>query len=124
MEYMEKSETKAYGDGWHIRRIAGLTVSLFFLGVLLAGVILSVGNDMYAFVKGDAACVLTVEEPMTLSEIAKRLQREGIIENPAVFVGYVRSRGREETVADFRGEVALSARMSYREILLQFSAAA
>lgn len=124
MEHRAKSETKTYGDGWHIRRAVGLTVSLFFLGVLLAGVILSVGNDMYAFVKGDASCLLTVEEPMTLREMAKRLQREGIVENPAIFASYVKSRGREETVSGFRGEVTLSARMSYREILLQFSAAA
>lgn len=120
MKKQAKSETNIPKDGQHVRRIWGMIVSLCFLGVLLAGVILSVFNDMYAFVKSDATLVWQIEEPLPLETVARKLQQEGIVENPHVLLWYARYRGLEEEVEGFAGEVKLSAQMSYREILRCF----
>ena len=100
---------------------ARITVTVL-LALLCAGILLSVANDTYAFVKADREAVLTVEETQSVSEWAWMLKRHGVIENPTVFGWYVRAKGQTERLESFSGVLTLNASMSYREILLAFAA--
>lgn len=105
----EKGRIYRYAFGW-------LTVILLF-ALLLAGLIVSIANDMYAFVKPNRPAVLEVESPTTLEELSARLDELGVVQNPTVFGLYVRSKGRAERVETFSGTLEVNASMSYRELL-------
>ncbi len=99
---------------------ARLTV-LTLMVLLLAGLMVSVANDMYAFVKEDRSVTFTVSSPRSLSELTAMLDEGGVIQNPTVFRLYVRAKGRVETAERFSGTLELNEAMSYREILLAFA---
>ena len=93
---------------------------LTLLALLLAGILISVTNDLYAFVKPDAPITLHIDTPRDLRQVAQELDRFGVIRNPAIFEWYVRSKGATERIESFTGELFLNSTMSYREILLAF----
>ncbi len=96
-----------------------LMLALFSL--LLSALLLSVLNDVYAFVKPDGGLSLTLSEPMPLNELSRLLQREGIIKNPTIFSLFVRSKNKADTLEAFVGEAVLQRDMSYREIIIALS---
>ena len=98
---------------------ARVTVTVL-LALLSAGALISVANDVYAFVKPDREATLRLESPTELSVIAKQLRRDGIIQNPTVFCWYVKSKGATPRLEAFTGDLPLHASMSYRELLLAF----
>ncbi|MBE6546717.1 MAG: hypothetical protein E7668_04670 [Ruminococcaceae bacterium] len=103
-------------------RFAFAKVLVIVLSALLcAGAVISVANDMYAFVKPTEEVTLTVEIPLSLSELAVRLEQLGVVANPSVFELYVRSKNKVTLVEAFSGQVALNTAMSYRELLAAFS---
>ena len=99
---------------------ARLTV-LTLMVLLLAGLVISIANDMYAFVKEDRSVTLAVSSPRSLPELTAMLDEGGVIKNPTVFRVYVRAKGRTETAERFSGTLELNEAMSYREILLALS---
>ncbi len=101
------------------RRALGIVVPLFLLSVLLACIIISVANDMYAFVKPDKAATLTVPSPITDKQLSHMLKDIGIIKNDFVFYLYLRSKGKSDDISLLLGEWTLNSNMSYREILLE-----
>ena len=103
------------------RRAFGIIIPLCLAALMLGGAIISVGNDIYAFVKPDVGVTLRVDEPLDLASLSRRLQDEGIIKNPTVFSLFIKSKGRQEKLEAFVGEVALNRNMSYREIMLTLS---
>ncbi len=104
------------------RRYAYATVTVITLFALLSsGLLVSVANDMYAFVKPDREVTVDIETPMTLSELARLLEREGIVQNPTVFGLYTKAKGKTARIEGFSGELTLRSEMSYREILLAFA---
>lgn len=115
------SETIYLTNAQKIRRICSIVVPLCFFSIILAAAIVSVANDMYAFVKPDTAVSITLDSPKTVYSAAKTLSENGIINNPAVFSLYVRTKGAEEKITSFSGEIYLCASMSYRQILKSFS---
>ncbi|MBQ8140510.1 MAG: hypothetical protein IJ038_02305 [Clostridia bacterium] len=104
-----------------IIRACSVIIPLCFLSLFLAAAIISVTNDMYAFVKPDETVNVNFPSSSSLYSRAKELERYGVINNPAVFSLYVRSKNYEERVCGFSGELSLNSSMSYREILLAFS---
>ena len=105
-----------------IRRYAYATVTVItLLALLLAALLVSVANDMYAFVKRDASATVTLDTPESVYETAKKLEKHGIINNPAIFTLYVRSKNADERILSFSGELKLDSSMSYRDILRSFS---
>ena len=99
---------------------ARLTV-LTLIALLFAGLLISVTNDMYAFVKPDRSLSLSLEESVSLSEFSAILSEGGIVQNPTVFRLYVQSKGKTDRLETFRGTLELNASMSYREILQAIS---
>ena len=99
-------------------RYAFSKITVILLSAMLfSGLLISVANDTYAFVKKDEQIVMTLSEGMSLSEIARQMERSGVIANPTVFTMYVRSKHKASAVESFSGDVTLNSAMSYREIL-------
>ena len=92
------------------------------MAVLFTALIVSIVNDLYAFVKPEGEVVLAIEAPTELSELSKLLEQSGVVSNPTVFRLYVKHKNRAEQLENFVGTLRLDTSMSYREILLAFSA--
>lgn len=97
-----------------------VTVIVLF-ALLLSALLISVANDMYAFVKADAKVSVEIEAPTSVGDISALLAKEGVLKNPHVFSMYVRSKGRQDQLSSFLGKVELNSSMSYREILAEFT---
>ena len=103
------------------KRAYSFLVPIFFLSLFLASVIISVGNDMFAFFRPEHQAVIEISSPLSLGEMSRVLEDNRIISNPTVFSVYVRARGAEEKLTSFTGRVELRSDMSYRELLQIFS---
>ena len=113
---MKSEEAKLY-------RFAYAKITLLcLLALFCAAVCISVANDLYAFVKPHNEVTVSIDAPTSVKELARQLEREGIVANPTVFCIYVRSKGKEALLEKFQGTLPLSSDMSYREILIAFSA--
>jgi cell division protein YceG involved in septum cleavage len=104
-----------------IRRICALVLPLIFFSFVASALIISVANDMYAFVKPKNSATISIEAESTVYQTARILEDNGIINNPAAFTLYVISKDARERISSFSGEIYLSSTMSYREILRSFS---
>ena len=102
-----------------VARAFGTLIPLALLALLISALILSVANDMYAFVKREQALTIYVEDPVSLDQFSKMLKTDGIINNPHLFKLYVISKGKRNVVETFCGEVELNSAFSYRQILNQ-----
>ena len=99
-------------------RALSIVLPLCVLSLLLAGVVVSIANDMYAFVKPDREVTLRIAEGSDINEISMLLGDSGLLNNPDVFVAYVKKKDKVALVEGFYGEITLNSSMSYREILL------
>lgn len=94
---------------------------LCVLSLLIAALVCSVANDMYAFVKREREITLNIDCPRSLEEFSKMLGDANAVYNPHVFMLYVKSKNKTELVEHFVGELNINENMSYREILLALS---
>ena len=92
--------------------------------LLFAGAVLSVANDMYAFVKPQKEIAFTVESPLSIEELSQQLEQADIVTNPFIFHLYVRSKNKIDRIEAFSGQVSLNTAMSYRELISAFSSEA
>lgn len=102
------------------RFVFSRVLTLTLLSLLLAGILLSVINDLYAFVKPSLPVTLTLAEPLPLDQLCRLLSDHGVLSNPSVFQWYATKNGKKEALEQFRGSVELNASMGYRELLLAF----
>ena len=114
----QNNKTKTSGV---VRRSFAKILPICLLSLFISGFILSVANDMYAFLKDDEEVVLHIEQPSSLGEFAKILGQKRVVKNPTVFFLYVKSKNKTDTVESFVGELTLNSKMSYREILSELS---
>ena len=103
-----------------LRNIFEFVTIVTALSLFLSLAAISVLNDMYALVKPDEAVNISIESPMSLSEISSLLGSKRIIKNPAIFSLFIKSKNRQEKLESFVGELNLRSNMSYREIMLNF----
>ena len=94
---------------------------VFLLSALISALIISITNDLYAFIKPEASCVLNISEPTAIGEISAIMQQNGIIENPFMFTLYAKIKNQDDILEVFSGEIELNAQMSYSEIINEFS---
>ena len=95
-------------------------LTLTLLALLIAAILISVTNDLYAFVKKDTPLSLTLSDPLPLEQLCELLAREGIVHHPTVFRWYVVRKGKRDALEQFRGVIDLNTSMSYRELLVAF----
>lgn len=103
-----------------LKRACRIILPLTLLSILVSCAVISVANDMYAFVKKDFEVSLEISAAEGLESIATRLGRADILENPHVFAAYVRSKDAEGKISEFSGNITLNSNMSYRQILSEF----
>ena len=94
---------------------------VFLLSALISALVISITNDLYAFIKPEASCVLNISEPTAIGEISTIMQQNGIIENPFMFTLYAKIKNQDDILEVFSGEIELNAQMSYSEIINEFS---
>ena len=104
-----------------IKNTFEIIIIITLLAAMIALTVIAVANDMYALVKEDEKTTLIITEPLSLKELSRLLQQNKIIKNPTVFSMFIRSKGREDKLSSFVGEITLNSNMSYREIMLEFS---
>ena len=104
-----------------VKRALARVIPICFVALLFAGLVCSVANDMYAFVKSDNDVELILEDPLTVNEISDTLARSGVLKKPMVFMLYVKLKNKESVLEEYTGELNLNSSMSYREILSAFS---
>ena len=106
-------------------RFAYARITVIALSALLfAGLLVSIANDMYAFVKPNREITLKIETPMSAEDLTQMLEESGVIANPTIFRLYVGSKQYTERLELFCGNLVLNSNMSYREILIAFSSTA
>ncbi len=103
-----------------LKRAFGFVVPICVCSLFLAAAVISLTNDMYAFVKPEGEVTLTISSALDTREFAKLLADEGVLKNPFVFELYLRSKGKTAEIPYLRGEWTLRSDMSYRDILLEF----
>ena len=103
-----------------IRNAFERIIILTLIAIFLAAIVISAANDIFAFVKPDTQVSLNITQGTELDDIARSLKNAGIINNPSLFSAFVRSRGNEEKVKSFVGNITFYGKMSYREIMTSF----
>ena len=93
---MKKSK-EAKIDGTPITKKAalGFIVPLCLLSVLLSALVISVSNDMYAFVKPDREISVRIDAPVSAKELSRLLKESGVIRNEFVFELIQEQTGRD-----------------------------
>ena len=104
-----------------IRRAFAKILPICLFALFVSGLVLSVANDMYAFVKDEREVRIYIENPCSVEEFSKILGQNKILKNPAVFSMYVKLKNKTDTVEEFVGGVTLNSQMSYRVILASIS---
>ena len=118
MKSIEKeTKQKIFTDKKAVKLAFMSAVMLGLVSLFLVGVIISVVNDIYAFVKPRGEIEIFVPEGSTVDEIAEMLGKAGVVKNPFVFSIYVRSKDKSESLEGISGAILLDSSMSYREIL-------
>ncbi len=101
--------------------------AIYFVFVLAASIILSfyiitVGNDIFAFVKDADPVVITVDEDDGIKEIASMLRKEGVIKYPAVFKIYnsFKNKGAKSKQEFVAGTYEFTSDLNYDELIAKF----
>lgn len=95
--------------------IAFVFVCVYFLSTN----IIEIGNDMFAFVKEDRDITVNIPQDASLSEIAKVLQKNGVIDNAFAFEKYTELRMKKANLLNGKflsGQVTLNSNMNYDSI--------
>lgn len=101
-----------------VRRIFSSIFVMALTAAFFACLLISVANDIYAFIKTEGEIILTVSSPLNVSDFSKLLHDNKIISNPTIFSLYLKSKDKTEIIESFVGNVKLDRSMSYREILI------
>ena len=102
-----------------LRDALSRVIPLCVCALFLAAAIISVANDMYAFVKSNEEVTVTVSSSLDSNGLSKLLYDSGIVKNPFVFSLYLRSKDKDDQVSGLKGQWVLNKNMSYREILIK-----
>ena len=95
-------------------------IVIVLCSILFGGLVISLANDAFAFVKPTHDITFSMSEPMSLYDFSVQLQNFGVIENAFAFWFYVKYRGAEAYIEKFHGTIDLNSAMSYRDIVNQF----
>ena len=98
------------------RTALGIMIPLALAALVLAGAVISIANDMYAFVKPNEEIVFSITNISTDTELSQQLREHNIIKNDIVFTLYLRSKGRSDDINLLSGQWTLNSSMSYRQI--------
>lgn len=104
-----------------VARACSVIIPLCFFSLFISLFLAFCANDMYAFIKPAGEIKIELVSAHSLKETASLLEEKGIIENPALFCAYVKSKGADKRITSAEGIITLDTSMSYREILKVFA---
>lgn len=94
---------------------------VLFLSALSIYYVISISNDVFAFVKPHKEYTFTVEKDMTTKDIARELDRQGIIEYDWAFRMYVKYKEDDAGYSYIIGDHELDSSMNYDQILTELT---
>lgn len=97
--------------------ISTISYVILILGIsiILSTFVILSANDMFAFVKSDKTAEITIGDDLSLRDITKLLEKEGIIKYPSLFTMFANVSNMSENISP--GTYTLSSSMDYRTIL-------
>ena len=95
----------------------GAVIPICLLAIFISGIIISVTNDIYAFVKPDLEIDIVIDADYDAKDFSKLLQANGVIKNAFVFELYLRSKNIYDISPSKNGVLNLNSNMSYRALL-------
>ncbi len=98
----------------------GRILPLFLLCVLLAALLVSIFNDIYAFVKPNGEAHIVLSSPVDKWGLCEMLYERGVISRRLSFYVYLCRGNFAERLSSLTGEWTLCTNMSYREIVAEF----
>ena len=93
-------------------RYYGLIV---LVSILLTAGIVTVANDVFAFIKPDESIVVNIPQGGTTAQISKTLKEAGVINNPTVFRLYCKLKKADGTFQ--YGDYTLNSNLAYDQII-------
>lgn len=81
--------------------------------------VITVGNDVFAFVKKDTEITLTIDEGTSVRELGTILEKNGVIKYDWAFAAYSKLRDKNPTLV--AGEYTVSPTMNYDQLLRVFA---
>jgi len=114
-EYEEAPRRRRRKKKSHLPLLVVAVLVMLGTAMGLALFAISSATDMFAFGKEDRQIEITIEKGMNVSEIARLLNNEGVINHPFTFKTYAKLRGKSEQLQ--AGEYVLNSNMSYDRII-------
>ena len=93
-------------------------VFVIVVSVFAGYYVITIGNDVFAFVKPEEPVMITVPEEATVEDIAYLLHEGGIIQYPEVFTLYAEIK--EDDGEFIAGEYEVSPQLNYDQLLSEF----
>lgn len=90
-------------------------VSILIVSILLTMGIVTVANDVFAFVKDDNTVVVTLKKGSSTDTVAKTLEKSGVIDHPSVFKFYSKLRHADGKYQ--YGDYTLNSNLGYDQII-------
>ncbi len=119
-----KKEDKKNGEGWKGLRSTAIRALIYIALVVGISTLLSVfairwANDIFALVKEEVVADVVIEEDATISEVARILEKEGLIEYPLIFRFYenFKHRNDDPPLAFRAGTYTLKSTMNYDQMV-------
>lgn len=109
----------SFSDKKAVRRVFSVIFIMALTAAFFACFLISIANDIYAFIKSEGEVAFTLSSPVSLSEFSNLLYENDVISNPHVFNLYVKSKNKAALFESLSGQITLDRSMSYREILIE-----
>lgn len=93
-------------------------VCVLAAGIILAYYIITIGNDVFAFKKGETTAEIVLSNYETISDVADKLHNEGIIKYPSIFKLYASIRN--DSGEFLAGKYTVDTTMNYDTLLAKF----
>ena len=121
---VRKKEEKKSSEGWKGLRSTAVRALLYIAIVVGVASLLSVfairwANDIFALVKEENVATVVIDQDATISEVARVLEQNGVIEYPLIFRMYENFKHRnDDPPLTFRpGTYQLKSSMNYDQIV-------
>ena len=101
-----------------VKAIIYIMVILVVSGCLSVFII-TVANDVFAFVKSDQEITLSIPEGLTVKELGEILEKNGVINNASIFDLYAKLRDKNPSFV--AGEYTVTPSMNYDQLLRVFA---
>ena len=120
--YMEDDSDKAASNSTLVSSLVKAIIYIMAILVIsgcLSVFIITVANDVFALVKSDEEITITIPEGLTVKELGKVLEKNGVINSAEIFDFYAKLRDKSPSFV--AGEYTVTPSMNYDQLLRVFA---